>query len=279
MRVATVALVTEGLGREFGAMTHEFRMPLIGGRADALFGATVFEFKSDLRREMPDVKAKLPGYLAEHERLTGRRPALGITTDGALWLAHELRDGEMVEVGRHALNPERAETLLRWLEPAVSEREDLAPEPQVIAAELGRDSLTFRRAFNTLQALWRDMREDPEAKLKRDLWDSLLREVYGADVGEDRLFLQHSYLTIVAKTIAARVLDAADEDPARILSGAALEEQGVRGAVEGDFFDWVLHHPDGPDLVRRLARQASRFLLRDVKQDVLKGPLRKPDGP
>jgi len=254
VRVGVVALVTEGLGRQIGALTHEYRMPLVGGRADALFGATVFEFKSDLRREMPDVLAKLPQYLAEHERITGRRPALGISTDGALWLAYELRDGTMVEVGRHALNPDRPEALLRWLEPAVSEREDLTPDPQVIAAELGRESLTFRRAFNTLQALWADMRTDPEAKLKRDLWDNLLREVYGADVGEDRLFLQHSYLTIVAKTIAARVLDAADEDPARILSGAALEEQGVNGAVEGDFFDWVLHHRDGPDLVSRLAR-------------------------
>jgi hypothetical protein len=33
-------------------------------------------------------------------------------------------------------------------------------------------------------------------RLKRDLWDGLLRQVYGDDVGSDALFLQHTYLTI-----------------------------------------------------------------------------------
>jgi SAM-dependent methyltransferase len=270
VRIAVSRLIVEGLGRQVGALTQEYRMPLVGGRADALFGATVFEFKSDLRHELRDVEAKLPDYLAEHERQTGRKPALGISTDGATWLAHELRDGVLTRIGEHKLDPSRADALLAWLEPAVSEREDLTPEPRVIAAELGRESLTFRRAFNTLETLWKAMASDPEAKLKRELWDRLLREVYGEDVGEDRLFLQHSYLTIVAKTIAARVFDLPADEPLRILSGAALEDLGIQGAVEGDFFDWVLHHPDGPELVRRLALQVARFRLRDVQQDVLK---------
>jgi SAM-dependent methyltransferase len=270
LRVQVEALVTEGLGRAIGAMTHEFRMPLVGGRADALFAATVFEFKTDMRRELADVRAKLPDYLAEHERITGRRPALGIATDGKEWRAFERRDGALAEIGAFTLDPAKPEALLHWLEPAVSEREDLTPEPRVIAAELGRESLTFRRSFCALEAMWRDMAAHPEAKLKRDLWDRLLREVYGEEVGEDRLFLQHSYLTIVAKTIAARVFDLPADDPERILSGAALEELGIQGAVEGDFFDWVLHHADGPELVRRLALQVARFRLRDVQQDVLK---------
>ena len=48
--------------------------------------------------------------------------------------------------------------------------------------------------------------------LKRELWDGLLREAYRAPVGDDALFLQHTYLTIVAKTIAARVLDLPTDD-------------------------------------------------------------------
>lgn len=59
LRVGLTRLITDGLGRELGAITHEKRMPLIGGRADALFGATVFELKSDLRRELGDVEARL----------------------------------------------------------------------------------------------------------------------------------------------------------------------------------------------------------------------------
>ncbi|MFZ4410083.1 MAG: N-6 DNA methylase [Paracraurococcus sp.] len=270
LAAALTRLIVDGLGREVGALTHEFRMPLIGGRADALFAATVFEFKRDLRHELRDVEAKLPGYLAEHARQSGRSPVLGIATDGATFLAYELRDGAMVKVGEIKADPRNPEALLGWLEPAVSEREDLDPVPLTIARELGRESLTYRRAEGRLLKLWATLRDNPEVKLKRDLWDSLLREVYGEEVGEDQLFLQHTYLTILAKTIAARALERPAQDAEAILSGAALAEIGIHGAVESDFFDWVLRDPGGHELVRQLANQAGRFRLVDVRTDVLK---------
>ncbi|CAH0215073.1 N-6 DNA methylase [Roseomonas sp. CECT 9278] len=270
VRVGVSRLLTDALGVRVGDVTHEYRMPLVGGRADALFGATVFEFKSDLRREKPDVLAKMPDYLAEHERQTGRRPALGIATDGATFIAYELREGVLTPLGEHKTSVADPEALLGWLEPAVSDRDDLAAEPLTIQRELGRESLTFRRASESLKQLWATLKDHPEVKLKRDLWDGLLREVYGEPVGEDTLFLQHTYLTILAKTIAARVLDRPAEDAEALLSGRALDEIGIHGAVESDFFDWVLEDPAGHDLVRRLARQAARFRLRDVQSDVLK---------
>ena len=76
-------------------------------------------------------------------------------------------------------------------------------------------------------------------RLKRDLWDGLLRQVYGDDVGSDALFLQHTYLTILVKAIAARVLDLAVDDPAAMLSGRLLADEGIVGAVEADFFDYI----------------------------------------
>ena len=157
---------------DYLAFDHEVRLPEVHGRADMLFGATVFEFESDLRREMDDVCGRLPDYLRARE--------------------------------------------------------------------------------------------------KRELWDRLLAVVYGTAVGDDRLFLQHTYLTIVAKTIAARVLDLPLGDAPAIMSGQALAEAGIQGAVESDFFDWVLRAPEGHDLILRVARQAGRFRLREVQADVLK---------
>ena len=84
------------------------------------------------------------------------------------------------------------------------------------------------------------------------------------------MFLQHTYLTIVVKAIAARVLDVSADDPAALLNGDALAQEGISGAVEADFFDWPLKRPAGADLVRRIARQTARFRLRDVQTDVLK---------
>jgi hypothetical protein len=83
------------------------------------------------------------------------------------------------------------------------------------------------------------LRQHPEVAVTRDLWDGLLREAYGAPVGDDSLFLQHTYLTTIAKTLAARVLDLPADDASAILTGQALAQSGIYGAVEGDFFGWA----------------------------------------
>lgn len=121
-----------------------------------------------------------------------------------------------------------------------------------------------------MERLWHELQPHSEVLLKRQLWDGLLREAYGTAVGDDALFLQHTYLTIVAKTIAARVLDLPANDAAAILSGRALDDEGIQGAVESDFFDWILELANGRDLVLRIAQQTARFRLRDVEVDVLK---------
>lgn len=269
LRTLIADILRHGFGAEYLALDHEVRLPEVRGRADLLFGATVLELKRDLRRELGDALAQLPGYLRERERRTGRR-YLGIATDGATFIACELRDGILVEIGRHETRADAPDALLAWLEPALSNRDDLVPDPLVVQRELGRGSLTFGRARRALEALWARLGDHPEVRLKRELWDGLLRSSYGDAVGDDALFLQHTYLTVVAKTLAARVLDLPAEDATAILSGQALAEAGIHGAVESDFFDWVLLEEEGHDLVRRIARQVARFRLRDVEVDILK---------
>ena len=75
---------------------------------------------------------------------------------------------------------------------------------------------------------------------------------------------------MVVKAIAARVLDLSVGDPDALLSGSALADEGILGAVEADFFDWPLRLPAGAALVRQVAQQVARFSLRDVETDVLK---------
>ena len=206
VRTLLADILRNGFGAAYAALDHEVRLPEVRGRADMLFGATVFEFKSDLRREMDDVLARLPDYLAERER-QARRRYLGVATDGDSFVAFELRDGLLVEIGRLDVQTDDPEALLAWLEPALSDRDELLPDPLVFPRELGRESLTFGGARTGLEQLWDALREHQEVAVKRELWDGLLREAYGAPVGDDSLFLQHTYLTIIAKTLAARVLD------------------------------------------------------------------------
>lgn len=264
-------LLRSGFDAPYDEIAHEVYLLDNSGRIDTLWGATVIELKSDLRREMPDVLARMPAYLADAAaRARSPRPVTGIATDGATFVAFGMAPEGLRELARYDTDAERPQDLLAWLEPLLTDRPDLIPEPRAVAQAFGRASVTFGRARAVLDRLWADLGADPEVRLKRDLWDRLLSEAYGEQVGEDSLFLQHSYLAIVVKAIAARVLDLPVDDPESLLSGRALADEGILGAVEADFFDWPLRSPAGHELVRQVAQQAARFRLRDVEADVLK---------
>src|SRR5947208_6799925 len=55
-----------------------------------------------------------------------------------------------------------------------------------------------------------------------------------------------------------------------MLSGVAFQSANVLGAVESDFFDWVVADKDGGALVRRIMTHVRRFRLKETKSDVLK---------
>jgi hypothetical protein len=255
----------------YSEIGHECYLVDRTGRIDTMWGATVIELKTDLRREIGDVLARLPDYLVDAAaRSRSPRPITGIATDGATFIAYVLRDGALVEIAKYATDPSRPSELLAWLELLLSDDPDLIPEPRAVVQAFGRDSMTFGRARLALQSIWDAVGHDPEVQLKRDLWHRLLAEAYGDEIGEDPLFLQHTYLTMVVKAIAARVLDLSVDNPADLLAGRALADEGIIGAVEADFFDWPLKHPAGEEIIRDVAQQTARFRLRDVEADVLK---------
>jgi SAM-dependent methyltransferase len=231
----------------------------------------VIELKSDLRREERDVLARMPQYLADAGRRTSAdRTTVGLATDGATLLAYTLDGDVLSTIGRYEVEADHPERLLSWLEPLLSPVPEVLPTPIAVALAFGRFSLAFGRARKVLERLWAEVGTHPEVRLKRELWEGLLRQVYGDDVGTDPLFLQHTYLTILVKAIAARVLDLPVDDPAAVLSGRLLSDEGIVGAVEADFFDWPLIAEGGAELVRTLAAETERFRLRDVEVDVLK---------
>ena len=196
--------VTELLREAFGAahseIAHEVYLLNKSGRIDTMWGATVIELKSDLRREEPDVQARMPDYLRDAARRSrSHRPVTGIATDGAVFIAYQLVDDRLTELKRYATDAERPNELLAWLELVLSDRGDLPPDADAIKQAFGRPSLTFNRSRLTLEALWPALQDDPEVRLKRELWDGLLRETYGESVGKDSLFLQHTYDFLVGK--------------------------------------------------------------------------------
>ena len=263
------SLLVEEFGVALSALDFEVRVPVIRGRLDALIGRTVFEAKSNLDTEWNDVARRMPDYLADREREDAER-YVGIASDGLKWLVLELRDGALVEVKGTTLDPDRAEAFLAWLDGALALKASLPPDALTVRAELGSESMAFHVAHAELGALWTRLGTDPAQLLKRQLWADLLKLVHGRDVDSDALWLQHSYLVIVAKCIALAVMDLDEDDPTRMLSGEAFANAGIEGAVESDFFDWMIADADGAALVRRVMAHVRRFRLREAESDVLK---------
>jgi len=270
VRALVYTLLVDGLGATSSEVDFERPLPEVRGRPDALLGQTVFEFKRDLRREIRDAEEELSRYLPERERQTGTS-FVGIATDGAEFLPYEIRRGRLTSLAKFTPAKDDPHALLVWLDSAVSVQAELAPDPETVRSELGRDSLAYDIARARLGDLWAGVAEHPDVRLKRQLWADLLERVYGSAVGDDDLFFQHTYLTIVAKTMATRVVGAEMPAAADLLSGRPFQDAGIDGAVESDFFDWVLAGDGSADLIGRIARQVARFRLADVQTDVLKG--------
>lgn len=263
------SLLVEEFGVALGALDFERRVPEVRGRLDALIGRTILEAKSDLDREWGDVERRMPDYLADREREEGEH-FVGIAGDGLKWAVFELRAGALIVVKRTTLDPDRPDAFLAWLDGALALKASLPPDPLTIRSELGSESVAFHLVREALAQLWTRLRADPAQLLKRQLWAELLKLVHGRDVDSDELWFQHSYLVIVAKCIALAVMDLPEDDPRRMLSGDAFSDAGIGGAVESDFFDWVVADAAGEALVRRIMAHVRRFRLREVESDVLK---------
>jgi hypothetical protein len=260
------------LVREFDVSLDDVRFEQrieVRSRTDALIGRTVFEAKRDLTREWADVERKMPDYLANREAETGE-PFVGIASDGKKWVVLALERGELVKVRETTLDPNKPAEFLAWLDGALALKSSLPPDALTIKAELGGDSVAYHYADSALRALWLRLKIDKAVILKRQLWAQLLKLVYGREVESDALWFQHTFLVVVAKCIAVAVLQMKEDDPKRLLSGEAFKAAGIEGAVESDFFDWVVADGDGEKLVRRIMAHVRRFRLSEVESDVLK---------
>jgi hypothetical protein len=260
-------------------LVAEFEVPIgdvhfeqrieVKSRTDALIGRTVFEAKKDLVREWPDVERKMPDYLSNREQESGE-PFVGIASDGRLWRVLAREGDALVTIKETILNPDKSGEFLAWLDGALALKISLPPDPTTVRIELGADSVAFHTAEAALRALWEQLKTNPTVLLKRQLWAQLLKIVYGHDIESDALWLQHTYLVVVAKCIAFAVLGLSEDEPGRLLSGEALANAGIDGAVESDFFDWIVADPEGAKLVRRVMAHVRRFRLAEVESDVMK---------
>lgn len=253
------------------------------GRIDLESDDLVIEVKRRIGNRLDATEAnkqQLEQYLAT---LTaeGRPPRLGILTDGKYWLLRRPGAEEWSTAGPYAFTLDDAEHgyhLYEWLrdESQALERRGVVPSDDEVRERLGPGP-RFEQHLQSLRELYEQHRDSPTIAIKRRLWRQLLAAALGEVIEEeanlDDLFLRHTYLSaVVALALQAAfgipIEQRAAQSPAELLGGQLfVDETGVRGVVESDFFTWPAE-VEGGAWLRGLARRVARFDWTKAESDV-----------
>ncbi|MCS7265766.1 MAG: SAM-dependent methyltransferase [Armatimonadetes bacterium] len=244
-----------------------------GGFADALYGDLIFEFKRKL-----DDASRNEGKEQLHQYLLNQKHPdryFGILTDGESLEVYAMRDGELAKVDELRLSVEKAEECKLWLDCYLFHEKHLVPTANDVAFRFGERSPTFGRSLQLLRSAWQKAKNEPAVQTKFAEWQSLLSIVYGSAVGDDELFLRHTYLALFARVLAFVSLQRRaprDYELMGLVTGETFERLGLENFVTDDFFAWVVNEEQiTRSLLHSLAtRLTVSYNLSAINEDLLK---------
>ena len=246
------------------------------GRVDLTARDTFFEFKRNLYRGAaidPRYIAQLDGYLTD-ALIAGRSIRNGVLTDGKRWVLRRTGDEAVADSSPPVWVLENAGAGLRlyeWLRDNVFEAraDHAAPTPENLQREFGDARRGTNQDFLTLRILYDREKGRETIRVKRRLWEDLLRaalgEVAGTPAELDDLFIRHTYLSaVIGMAVQASfgidLASLAGQEAADLLQGRRLKSAtGLSGIVESDFFAWPTEVAGGDGFIRQLAARVARF--------------------
>lgn len=246
-----------------------------GGFVDALYGDIIFEFKRRLDdASRADGTGELARYVANQQN---PERYIGILSDGEHLEVYALRGDALEKIDQLLLEKEAADGIRIWLDCYLFHEKHLTPTADDVALRFGERSPSFWRTIRVLENLWSRIRREPASQTKLAEWGSLLAIVYGSPIGDEPLFLRHTYLALFSRLLAFAALErrspTARELPG-ILSGMAFEEMGFRNFVGEDFFSWGTHPSCAGEVQQALLALATRLTasydLGGIREDLLK---------
>ena len=258
------------------------------GRVDLGTRDIIIEFKVRIGNQItpdPDHVQQLDKYLKV--AVAGGQPQrFGILTDGKYWILRWPGMGPVSTQSPNAFTlttPEHGLQLFEWLrdQSQALEERDVPPMEDEVRSRLG-EVPRFEQHIAALTDLYQANHNDPTIALKRDLWRSLLAAALGQVVEEepdlDRLFVRHTYLSVVVglavqAAFGIKIEANADSDTVALLGGQLFVDlTGVSGVVESDFFTWPAEEGPaevgGNEWIRDLAKRIGWFDWKQAESDI-----------
>ena len=233
----------------------------------------------------PDARyvEQVDDYLDQSEK-SGKRSRMGILTDGKYWLLRWPGAGTVKTAPPFGFTLDAQDgggvRLYEWLRDRALVSSENIPlgDRESVEKHFGLGNPHYDKDIARLRALYDRHAASETVRVKRRLWDNLLRaalgEVAGTRRGLDDLFVRHTYLTAVIglavqATFRIDIAVVAEHDAAGLLKGEQLRNAtGLHGIVESDFFAWPTEVEGGLPLIRTLARRIARFAWRKTPPDI-----------
>ena len=219
----------------------------------------------------PDYVDQLDDYLAQSQEQG--RVRMGILTDGRHWLLRWPNAGPVKAAPPYAFtldDQDRWFTLYEWLrDHALSAEEDKQPSRHSIGEHFGPGSPSYQRDIAVLRALYDEYAGYNTIRVKRQLWEDLLKAALGEIAGSreemDDLFVRHTYLTAVVGMVVQAyfgidIYALAESHAEDLLHGREFRSKtGLQGIVESDFFAWPAE-VGGLPMLRTLATSLQKLI-------------------
>ena len=279
------------LGSEKWIVDIKLKDRIKTGRADTVAGTTIIEFENDLRKTGDHAVDQLKEYVYGEWQRGQRGPFTLITSDGLVWRVYaphylQLEEGvasahdlDLEETDAITVGEDNADDVYFFLDRYLFATEPVRPTLDGLKRDFGETSGVFLRALDALQAHFPEAQKDGAVQVAFDQWQKTLAIAYGETFeGDEREFLVHTYLSVLAKVLAYEVLTGDDFIDDRelkgLLTGSIFDDRNVHNFVEQDFFAWVADdaHLDAlRPAFRAVAQQVGRYDFSNVGEDVLKG--------
>ena len=267
----------EAFGVESKQVTFEQSIRFVDiqrhGRIDLLLGDLAFEFK---RRKSYDnaPRQQLKRYLQQLKQDQHKTNCIGFMTDG---LHFEVWEADsFAPLDRFDLSTLAHDVAFTKLDAYLFSQTQTKPTAQDVVERFGSSSPIFRKVEAELKRLLEQVADFPKIEVWRKQWGNLLSRVYGTDVGDDNLFIRHTYLCQFARLIGYATLKQQLpqlQDIPDIINGKAFGQFGVKNIGENDFFSWILMDEIQASALStffHLANGLTVYDLRQIDQDLLK---------
>jgi len=246
----------------------------IRGNIDALFKYLIFEFKSNIDSERPAAEIEIKKYLQAQEKPS---EFLALLTDGIKFEIYQTENGDIEKIREFTLSSDDPLLSYRNLDDLIFSAKKVTPKAQDITSRFGAYSAIFRKSFSILKDIYATVENNSTVQIKLQEWNILLSKVYGEMIGEEGLFIKHTYLAMFSRLLVLNALYPKATKSRNafkgLITGKFFSRRNLPNLVEEDFFSWALNteaESEFIDFLIKLDKYFRPFRLDNISEDILK---------